>query len=54
MATLLIGSYGIEEVPADTPSALICGECGRAWMEDITPAGRCPFEYEHHDELTED
>ena len=26
-----------------------CGECGRQWCHtcEPTPAGRCPFEYEH-------
>lgn len=41
------GAYGIQAVPAHTPGALMCGTCGRAWMEDITPAGRCPWEGEH-------
>ncbi|QGJ95231.1 hypothetical protein QDA11_gp11 [Microbacterium phage Jayden] len=43
----MTGAYGIEEVPRSTPGALICGSCGRAWTEDITPAGRCPWEAEH-------
>lgn len=46
-ANLLTGCYGIREVPADTPDSLKCGECGRHWADDITPAGRCPFEYNH-------
>ena len=41
------GSYGIESVPSDTPDALTCGHCGLSWLEDITPAGRCPWEYDH-------
>ena len=38
--------------PSD-PKATVCGTCGRAWDDSIstsvtpTPAGRCPFEYEH-------
>ena len=33
-----------------------CGGCGRSWNDALitgttpTPAGRCPFEYEHGDE----
>lgn len=33
----------------------LCGSCGVAWNDDKptavtpTPAGRCPFEYEHPD-----
>jgi hypothetical protein len=41
------GSYGIEAIDPLTPGALICGSCGRAWAEDITPAGRCPWEIDH-------
>ncbi|AXH70193.1 hypothetical protein HOT74_gp82 [Microbacterium phage KaiHaiDragon] len=41
------GAFGIEAVDPSTPGALICGTCGRAWLEDITPAGRCPWEYDH-------
>lgn len=41
------GAYGIQAVPPHTPGALTCGTCGRAWMEDITPAGRCPWEDVH-------
>ena len=45
------GAYGITEVPAGTPRALTCGDpsCGKSWMEDITPAGRCPWEADHRD-----
>lgn len=43
----VIGAYGIEEVPRSTPGALICGSCGRTWLEDITPSGRCPWEDKH-------
>lgn len=41
------GAYGIPPVPASTPGALVCGACGRAWLRDITPASRCPWEHEH-------
>lgn len=41
------GAYGIVAVDSDTPGAITCGTCGRSWAEDITPAGRCPWEYEH-------
>jgi len=26
---------------------MICLTCYRSWREDITPAGRCPWEYSH-------
>jgi hypothetical protein len=35
--------------PAQHPEALICNTCGKAWAEDITPAGRCPWESDHDD-----
>ena len=38
------GAYGIQENP-DGP--ITCGTCGRRWAEDITPSGRCPWEYLH-------
>lgn len=42
------GAYGIESVnPLEHPDALVCGQCYAAWVEDITPAGRCPWEYDH-------
>jgi hypothetical protein len=41
------GSYGIVAVDPATSDALVCGDCGRAWLQDITPAGRCPWEYLH-------
>lgn len=41
------GLYGITAVTPDTPGALTCGICGASWAEDITPAGRCPWEYDH-------
>jgi len=43
----MTGAYGIQEIAPSTPGALICGTCGRAWAEDITPAGRCPWEDRH-------
>ena len=45
------GAYGIKEVPSYTPFALTCQDesCGRSWVEDITPAGRCPWEHEHEE-----
>lgn len=43
------GAYGIARVPPETPGALICGACGRAWSQDITPAGRCPWEHLHQE-----
>lgn len=38
------GAYGIQEDPS---GAMQCGACGRRWAEDITPSGRCPWEYLH-------
>lgn len=43
-ALRLTGAYGIERVSV---GAVTCGECGAAWDDDITPAGRCPWEYDH-------
>jgi hypothetical protein len=42
------GAYDIGEVPPTTPGAIVCGTCGAAWLEDITPAGRCPWEHNHN------
>jgi hypothetical protein len=44
------GLYGIRAVSLPAPGALTCGTCGRSWTDDITPAGRCPWEYEHKEE----
>lgn len=41
------GAYGIQQVTSGTPDAMTCGTCGRSWLEDITPAGRCPWEERH-------
>lgn len=41
------GAYGIKAIDPMTPGAIICGSCGKAWAEDITPAGRCPWEDNH-------
>lgn len=38
------GADGIEPV---IDGAVTCGTCGTSWAEDITPAGRCPWEYDH-------
>lgn len=50
----------VELDPSD-PRASVCGECGRGWDDSVstawtpTPAGRCPFEYEHDEgELDEE
>lgn len=43
----LVGALGIKSVDPKTPGAIVCGACGKAWMEDITPAGRCPWEGDH-------
>jgi hypothetical protein len=42
-----LGSYGIVPVLPDAAGALTCGECGQSWIQDITPAGRCPWEGDH-------
>ncbi|QGJ92737.1 hypothetical protein QDA04_gp67 [Microbacterium phage Megan] len=47
----MTGALGIEEVPPSTPGAVVCGTCGKAWVEDITPASRCPWEDTHMDVL---
>lgn len=41
------GAYGIERVWEDHPDNLTCGSCGAMWRDDITPAGRCPWEGDH-------
>ena len=40
------GSYGITRVEY-RQECMTCLECYRHWMEDITPAGRCPWEHLH-------
>lgn len=52
--TVAPGAYGIEAVDPSTPGAMVCGTCGRAWAEDITPAGRCPWEDQHADDAQDD
>ena len=49
------GAYGIQEVPSSTPGAITCQDpsCGRSWLEDITPAGRCPWEAHHEPDQDE-
>lgn len=39
------GVYGILAVPR-SEGAFHCYECRRSWNEE-TPAGRCPWEYQH-------
>jgi hypothetical protein len=49
------GTYGIIQVdPATTPRLLTCAVCARSWAEDITPAGRCPWEHMHDDDEPDD
>lgn len=38
------GAFGIEY---DPDGDIKCGECEMRWSQDITPAGRCPWEYDH-------
>ena len=46
----------VVEVDPDDLNATVCGTCGRAWDDRVitpvtpTPAGRCPFEYDHESE----
>lgn len=40
------GAYGITRTEYRSGD-MICLECYRSWREDITPAGRCPWEYQH-------
>ena len=50
-------STELVELDPEDPQATVCGQCGRAWDNDVatsgpgyftpTPGGRCPFEYEH-------
>lgn len=51
--TAHVHQNGVVELdPADV-RATVCGTCGRAWDDSVstavtpTPAGRCPFEYDH-------
>lgn len=40
----------------DADHDMTCGTCGRTWssLTTPTPAGRCPFEYDHEDEDEDD
>lgn len=40
------GLYGIPRTEY-REGDMVCLECYRSWREDITPAGRCPWEYSH-------
>lgn len=42
----LKGAYGISRTEYRAGD-MICLECYRSWREDITPAGRCPWEHAH-------
>lgn len=46
------GMYGINRAEY-LPGRMICEECYRAWREDITPAGRCPWEHLHETDRSE-
>jgi len=49
-------SAAVELSPTD-PRATVCGDCGRGWDDSVvtsvtpTPAARCPFEYDHEQEI---
>lgn len=56
--TVHVHANGVVELdPADV-RASVCGTCGRAWDDSVstavtpTPAGRCPFEYDHDEPET--
>lgn len=40
------GMLGIPRVEY-RDGCMTCLECYRHWVDDITPAGRCPWEYQH-------
>lgn len=48
-----IHDNGVVELDNLDDNATVCYTCGRAWDDTVsthvtpTPAGRCPFEYEH-------
>lgn len=50
-----VNSRGVVELANDDPAATVCDYCHRGWDDTVataltpTPAGRCPFEYEHTD-----
>lgn len=46
------GMFGITRVEYRT-GCMTCGECYRHWADDITPAGRCPWEYQHETDRPE-
>ena len=48
------GYDGIRQVVPNSGHAIVCGDCGRAWVEDRTSAGRCPWEHEHIEPATEE
>lgn len=47
------GAYGIARTEY-RDGDMICQECYRSWREDITPAGRCPWEHLHSTDRVED
>lgn len=40
------GAYDIPRTEY-RPGDMVCLDCYRSWRDDITPAGRCPWEYLH-------
>lgn len=46
------GAYGIRRTEY-RHGDIICQECYRSWREDVTPAGRCPWEYLHQTDRRE-
>lgn len=41
-----VGSFGIRRT-GYRHGDMVCLTCYRSWREDITPSGRCPWEYQH-------
>jgi len=61
MYTAIPTNHEVQPIPlGSTPSATTCGHCGLTWDDDkvtgITPApsGRCPFEWFHTYEDSEE
>lgn len=46
------GMYGIARVEY-REGCMTCQKCYRHWMEDITPASRCPWDHLHETDRPE-
>jgi hypothetical protein len=49
----IAGMYGIRRTEYRTGD-MVCLTCYRSWREDVTPAGRCPWEYQHDTDHRQD